>query len=137
MFPPIYMSKALRKVVSEMDTNRIKEIHQKTAFPNSISVQQALLQVWNECEQQHIQERDRLRSKVKELEYDAQKRNNALQRAKDAVKRRTARVKELEGALEDEIEFWRGRERVLDVRNIESNVAQVKVSCLTKVLEGE
>ena len=80
---------------------------------------------------------DKLEARVKELEYDAQKRNNALQRAKDAVKRRTARVKELEGALEDEIEFWRGRERVLDVRNIESNVAQVKVSCLTKVLEGE
>jgi len=50
-----------------MDTNRIKEIHQKTAFPNSISVQQALLQVWNECEQQHIQERDRLRSENERL----------------------------------------------------------------------
>lgn len=35
-----------------MTADRIKEIQSKTAFPNSISVCQALLQVWNECEQQ-------------------------------------------------------------------------------------
>jgi len=34
-----------------MTTNRIKEIQDKTAYPNSVSVQQALLQVWNECQQ--------------------------------------------------------------------------------------
>jgi hypothetical protein len=34
-----------------MTTDRIKEIQEKTAYPNSVSVQQALLQVWNECEQ--------------------------------------------------------------------------------------
>ena len=34
-----------------MKTDRIKEIQQKTAYPDSISVQQALLKVWNECEQ--------------------------------------------------------------------------------------
>jgi hypothetical protein len=34
----------------KMDTERIKEIQKTTAFPNSVSVQQALLQVWNECE---------------------------------------------------------------------------------------
>lgn len=33
-----------------MDINRIKEIQEKTAYPDSISVQQALLQVWNECQ---------------------------------------------------------------------------------------
>lgn len=31
-----------------MTTERIKEIQSKTAYPDSISVQQALLQVWNE-----------------------------------------------------------------------------------------
>lgn len=35
-----------------MNLERIKEIQQGTAYPDSISVQQALLQVWNECEQQ-------------------------------------------------------------------------------------
>ena len=35
-----------------MTTDRIKEIQEGTACPNSKSVQQALLQVWNECEQQ-------------------------------------------------------------------------------------
>jgi hypothetical protein len=34
-----------------MTTDRIEEIQKKTAYPNSISVQQALLQVWNECQQ--------------------------------------------------------------------------------------
>jgi hypothetical protein len=34
-----------------MTTDRIKEIQDKTAFPDSVSVCQALLQVWNECEQ--------------------------------------------------------------------------------------
>ena len=34
-----------------MTTDRIKEIRKKTAYPNSKSVQQALLQVWNECQE--------------------------------------------------------------------------------------
>jgi hypothetical protein len=41
-----------------MTTDRIKEIQQKTAHPNSVSVQQALLQVWNECEQDNNKEKD-------------------------------------------------------------------------------
>ena len=35
-----------------MTTERIKEIQSKTAYPDSVSVQQALLQVWNECQQE-------------------------------------------------------------------------------------
>jgi uncharacterized coiled-coil DUF342 family protein len=35
-----------------MDAKRIKQIQEQTAFPDSRSVQQALLRVWNECEQQ-------------------------------------------------------------------------------------
>ena len=34
-----------------MNTDRIKKIQQETAYPESVSVQQALLKVWNECEQ--------------------------------------------------------------------------------------
>ncbi len=37
-----------------MNTERIKKIQQETAYPNSVSVQQALLKVWNECEQQKV-----------------------------------------------------------------------------------
>lgn len=37
-----------------MTTNRIKEIQDKTAHPDSVSVQQALLKVWNECEQEQL-----------------------------------------------------------------------------------
>lgn len=34
-----------------MNTERIKEIQKETAYPDSVSVQQALLKVWNETEQ--------------------------------------------------------------------------------------
>ena len=37
-----------------MNTERIKEIQEETAYPNSRSVQQALLKVWNECEQEKL-----------------------------------------------------------------------------------
>lgn len=33
-----------------MTSERIKEIQNKTAYPNSVSVQSALFQVWNECQ---------------------------------------------------------------------------------------
>jgi len=37
-----------------MDTKRIEEIQKETAYPDSISVQQALLKVWNECEHEKL-----------------------------------------------------------------------------------
>jgi hypothetical protein len=37
-----------------MNTDRIKEIQEETAYPKSVSVQQALLKVWNECEQEQL-----------------------------------------------------------------------------------
>lgn len=39
-----------------MKAARIKEIQEETGYPNSVSVQQALLKVWNECEQATRQE---------------------------------------------------------------------------------
>ena len=36
---------------TDMTSDRIKQIQEATAYPNSVSVKQALLQVWNECEQ--------------------------------------------------------------------------------------
>jgi len=37
-----------------MNSDRIKEIQKTTAYPESVSVKQALLQVWNECEQEKV-----------------------------------------------------------------------------------
>lgn len=37
-----------------MNSDRIKEIQETTAYPESVSVKQALLQVWNECEQEPV-----------------------------------------------------------------------------------
>lgn len=35
-----------------MNSDRIKEIQKETNYPNNVSVMQALLKVWNECEQE-------------------------------------------------------------------------------------
>ena len=37
-----------------MNSKRIQELQNKTAYPESVSVKQALLQVWNECEQEQL-----------------------------------------------------------------------------------
>ncbi|MCC6447135.1 MAG: hypothetical protein IT215_00420 [Chitinophagaceae bacterium] len=37
-----------------MNTERIKQIQEETAYPESVSVQQALLKVWNETEQEQL-----------------------------------------------------------------------------------
>ena len=36
-----------------MDSNRIKELQEETAYPQSISVYKGLMQVWNECQEEH------------------------------------------------------------------------------------
>jgi hypothetical protein len=36
-----------------MNTDRIKEIQEETGYPESVSVQQALLKVWNETAQEY------------------------------------------------------------------------------------
>lgn len=41
---------------TNMTSDRIKEIQEATDYPDSVSVQQALLQVWNECEQEHTKD---------------------------------------------------------------------------------
>ena len=37
-----------------MNSDRIKEIQETTAYPESVSVMLALKQVWNECEQERV-----------------------------------------------------------------------------------
>ena len=39
-----------------MNTDRIKEIQNETAYPDSVSVCQALLKVWNETEQKQLRQ---------------------------------------------------------------------------------
>jgi hypothetical protein len=50
-----------------MNIDRIKEIQKETSYPESVSVQQALLKVWNECEQEQWQDRHEKLMKVIEL----------------------------------------------------------------------
>ena len=60
-----------------MNTDRIKEIQLETAYPESVSVQQALLKVWNETEQEQLRivavikslpDSDEIRMKARELD---------------------------------------------------------------------
>jgi len=41
-----------------MTIERIKKIQSKTAYPDSLSVQQALLQVWRECAQELLNQNE-------------------------------------------------------------------------------
>lgn len=54
-----------------MTSERIKEIQLETAYPDSASVKKALLQVWNECEQEqnkaHIEKIQQLEAVIAEL----------------------------------------------------------------------
>ncbi len=45
-----------------MTPERIEEIQKTTSYPNSVSVQQALLTVWNECEQPLAKENEELKN---------------------------------------------------------------------------
>lgn len=44
-----------------MTADRIKEIQNETAVPDSVSVCQALMKVWNECEQERMYSEEDLR----------------------------------------------------------------------------
>ncbi|MCK9320331.1 hypothetical protein [Methanoculleus sp.] len=46
--------KIKKQNLKDMNTKRIEEIQKETAYPESVSVQQALLKVWNECEQEKV-----------------------------------------------------------------------------------
>jgi hypothetical protein len=56
-----------------MNTDRIKEIQEETAYPESVSVQQALLKVWNETEQKQL----RIAAVIKSLPDSDEIRMNA------------------------------------------------------------
>lgn len=46
------------ELIKGMTSERIKEIQKQTAYPKSVSVKLALLQVWNECQQHANQEKE-------------------------------------------------------------------------------
>ena len=67
----------MSKDIKEMTPERIKEIQSKTAYPQSVSVQQALLQVWNECEQHQQQKIEELQREV-EIERKHKRKYRSL-----------------------------------------------------------
>lgn len=53
-----------------MNTDRIKEIQKATIYPESKNVQWALLQVWNECQQEFEAENKQLQQQIHQLSID-------------------------------------------------------------------
>jgi len=51
-----------------MNSERIKEIQEQTAYTESISVHQALLQVWNECQQESNKDIESYKNRIRVLE---------------------------------------------------------------------
>lgn len=64
-----------------MNSDRIKEIQETTAYPESVSVKQALLQVWNECEQ----EQNKIKEATNKEMFEALKRVEAYLVANEDV----------------------------------------------------
>ena len=55
-----------------MTKERIEQIRESTLFPKSVSVQRALLQVWNECLRELTAEREKAAKLVNSLEMALQ-----------------------------------------------------------------
>ena len=62
-----------------MNSNRIEEIQKATAFPDSLSVMQALNTVWNETQQGSEKEIRILKRKISALEVDNHHLQNIVQ----------------------------------------------------------
>jgi hypothetical protein len=72
-----------------MDSERIKEIQQGTAYPDSVSVKQALLQVWNECEQ------DKNKYSEDDMKFAFTEGFNARYKMQDGVESRERFMKQI------------------------------------------
>lgn len=66
-----------------MNSERIKEIQEATGYPDSVSVQQALLKVWNECDQEYKKEVDQLKVELERLKGNASSCDDILQELED------------------------------------------------------
>jgi hypothetical protein len=62
-----------------MNKNRIEQIQKATAFPDSLSVMQALNTVWNETQQGSEKEIRILKRKISALEVDNHNLQNIVQ----------------------------------------------------------
>lgn len=93
-----------------MNSERIKEIQRTTAYPYSVSVQQALLQVWNECEQEKAVKNNAVLPHVinsataQMIHYDLAIKVNELMKQHDTMKvedfRELPEVKRLWNAMD-------------------------------------
>ena len=66
-----------------MNTERIREIQNETACPLSRSVRQALLKVWNECEQERKYSEEDMHNLMEEYQDYLFKTNSPLKTFKE------------------------------------------------------
>ena len=120
-----------------MNSDRIQEIQAMTGYPESRSVQRALLQVWNECAQdadKRIAELETELSKERIAESDMEFKYEDAKRGRDQALKRVAE-------LEEQIETQQGLRGVLqraERAEHERDEAEKKITGLeTKVAELE
>ena len=112
-------NRAEESPIKKMDSKRIKEIQQETAHSESVSVQQALLKVWNECAQQSQSEIDEL-TKEKSLFIEKYTKScnevQKLEKVNDELTKEVERLrKERESNLKEKMYFNRMKELVSKV----------------------
>jgi len=90
-----------------MTSERIKQIQKTTTYPNSVSVKQALLQVWNECSQQ-TKDKDKEIEELRKERDRLKKRNIVLSNdccnANEAYTRKGIEITQLKNQLKEKSE---------------------------------
>ena len=101
-------NRAEESPIKKMDSKRIKEIQQETAHSESVSVQQALLKVWNECAQQSQSEIDEL---TKEKSLFIEKYTKSCNEVQKLEKVNDELTKEVE-RLRKELDFYKTKDNL-------------------------
>lgn len=85
-----------------MNIDRIEEIQSETACLDSVSVQQALLKVWNETQQSLDKENKSLAIKLQLREIQGDILQNRVEDGEAQIKTLKSKVAELKGACKGE-----------------------------------
>jgi transcriptional regulator of acetoin/glycerol metabolism len=114
-----------------MTSERIKEIQQQTAYPDSLSVQQALLQVWNECSQDEIDLRD-LDVEAKENLYTEEQVREALFYALNINRTTCCTTRTTDSIVREIIQSLKPNDSNAQVLNIQDKEREMIIKALKK-----
>lgn len=112
-------NKAEETPLKKMNSDRIKEIQETTSCPNSTSVQQALLQVWNECSQQSQSEIDELTNDLKSCQDTAdfweRKADEAYKEIEELIESKQSYCQQYEDKCKEVERLRKDRESFIEI----------------------